>query len=60
MTSEASRHFDLLKELLEVQQKLAAANREHAFLLDRVATLENALCTPKFNPVPLLAHRQCR
>jgi len=46
MTPEAARCFDLLKALLEVQQKLAAANQEQAFLLNRVATLENALRTP--------------
>jgi hypothetical protein len=45
-TPEAARHLDLLKQLHEVQQKLAAANREQVFLLHRVATLENALRTP--------------
>jgi hypothetical protein len=45
MTTEATRRLDLLKELLRVQQKLVAANREHAFLLNRVATLENVLRT---------------
>lgn len=40
------RQLELLKQLLEVQQKLVAANREQAFLLNRVATLEHALRTP--------------
>jgi hypothetical protein len=43
MTPETAKRLALLKQLTEVQQKLVAANREHAFLLDRVATLENAL-----------------
>jgi hypothetical protein len=46
ITTEATKRFELLKALLEAQQKLTAANREHAFLLKRIATLENALRTP--------------
>lgn len=45
-TPEAAKHLELLKQLHEVQQKLVAANREQVFLLNRVATLENALRTP--------------
>jgi hypothetical protein len=44
-TIEAARRSELLKALLEAQQKLAVANQEHVFLLKRVATLENALRT---------------
>lgn len=44
-TPEKARRLNLLKELLTVQQKLVAANQEYAFLLNRVATLENSLRT---------------
>ncbi len=46
ITTEAAKRFELLKALLVAQQKLTAANQEHAFLLKRVATLENALRSP--------------
>lgn len=42
-----SRIVTVLKELLQVQQAMAAANREHAHLLHRLAALENTLSPGK-------------
>jgi hypothetical protein len=40
---EVQRRLHLLKELLEVQQRLVAANLEQAILLRQVSTLESRL-----------------
>lgn len=41
ITRRQAKLVNLLKELLSVQEELAAANREHANLLCRLRTLEN-------------------
>lgn len=39
------RIIRMLKELLQLQQQLAEANREHAYLVRRLGELETTLAT---------------